>query len=127
MGLESVFIKAADTAFRIFKDAVRVGQYYSYIDTGFEEDNANGNSDYPITIIEAEFSENDIKYLSFSEYIQPHDVKGLVRGKEIVTKVHAQTDKISITQKDGSILTYTVVDFSTDPMKILYTFLLRKT
>ena len=123
MGLLSVFTKAADKCFTVFKEAVKPATYYSVVDTGVDDDNSN----YPITIIEESFSEEDIKYLSFSEFIQPNDVKGLVRGKEIQTEIHSQSDKISITQKDSSVKTYTVVAFNRDPLSVLYTFLLRKT
>ena len=123
MGLLSTFTKAADTCFTVFKEAVKPATFYSIVDTGFDDD----NSDYPVTIIEESFSEDDIKYLSFSEFIQPNDVKGLVRGKEIQTEIHSQSDKIGITQKDSTVKMYTIVAFDRDPLSVLYTFLLRKT
>lgn len=123
MGLEAKFIKAANLAFKIFKESVHPGRYYSIRDTGFLEADTN----YPITIIEESFSQNDIHTLSFSEHIQPTDVKGLVRGSEIVGSINSQSDKIVVTQKDLSERSYTVVAFDTDPLRVLYTFLLRKT
>jgi len=123
MGLESKFIKAANLAFKIFKEAVHPAVYYSILETGFLETDTN----YPITIIEESFSQNDIHTLSFSEHIQPTDVKGIVRGAEISSAINSQSDKIVITRKDASEHSYTVIAFDTDPLRVLYTFLLRKT
>lgn len=123
MGLLATFTKAADICFSVFKEAVKPATYYSVVDTGFK----NNNTNYPVTIIEESFSEDDIKYLSFSEFIQPNDVKGLIRGRDIQTEIHSQSDKIGITQKDSSVKMYTVVAFDRDPLEVLYTFLLRKT
>lgn len=125
MGLETIFKKAARKVFTLFKDAVRVGTYHSIVDTGFE----SSDTPYTVSIIAASFEEKDIKYLPFSELIQPQDVKGLVMGEEVPdVVVHSQIDKIDIYEKNGvDLVTYTVVSYAADPMKILYTFLLRKT
>jgi len=124
MGLEQTFQRGAEKVFAVFKDAVRQGIYYSILDTGFDED----NSTFPVRVIEESFTEKDIKYLSFSEYIQPNDVKGIMLGVDLKAEIHAQSDKVEVTQKDGvTKKTYTVVDFSRDPLGIVYTFLLRKT
>jgi len=123
MALRATFVKAADTAFSLFKEAVRTGTYKHSVNTGFK----NTINNFPVSVIEGSFAEDDIKYLSFSEYIQPQDVKALIRGKEIKSAITTQSDKIAIIQEDGTAFTYTVVAFDTDPFKVLYTFLLRKT
>jgi len=123
MGLELIFKKAADTVFFIFKDAVLRGTFYSIMDTGFAEDTTS----FPVSVILDSFSEEDIKYLSFSDSIQPQDAKGFVRGIELLQQVHANSDKLTLVNKDDSTSTFTVVAFDTDPLRVLYTFLLRKT
>ena len=123
MSLARVFQKAGEKVFYIFREAVRPALFKSIDDTGFEENNRV----YPINLIQDSFQEKDIKYLTFADFIQPNDVKGLVLGKELPSRIHAQTDKIDVKQTDGSIAQFTVVAYDTDPLEVLYTFLLRRT
>lgn len=123
MGLKTTFKKGAELLFKKFKDAVKSGTYYSITDDGFD----TNSTSFTVRVIEESFNEKDIKYLSFSDLIQPNDVKGILLGVDLPAELHSQIDKLDIIQEDSSVKTYTIVSFDRDPLSIVYTILLRKT
>jgi len=75
---------------------------------------------FPIKIILDNFAERDVQFLSFSNLIQPTDVKGLVRGEDLVDISVSTQDTVTIGTE-----TYAIIAHNTDPAKALFTFLMR--
>lgn len=117
MGLRRVFRKAASTIFKVFYDLQISGTYTDVVDNGFD---LVSTEIYPIIVIKDKFTKEDLKNLSFSKYIQPTDVKGLVEGVSV-----------SFSLEIGNTITldsqiYTIVALETDPAEALWILLLRK-
>ncbi len=118
MGLNTTFKKAAKVVFKVFKDLIEVADYVVVEEDGFDI------SSETITLIDMiidTFSERDVQFLSFSNLIQPTDVKGIVRGEQLANVAVSTQHRIDV----GSDK-YSIIAFSTDPAKALYTMLLRK-
>ena len=122
MSLHNTFNKAAETVFKVFKSLIVKVDYIIVTDDGFDD---VSTTPYPVDMIIDSFSERDVQFLSFSALIQPTDVKGLVRGRQLREKgvtVYSTTDVIE--RKDNGV-DYSIIAYSTDPAEALYTFLLR--
>jgi len=117
MALNQVFINAAKTVFNVFRSLIHKGTYVVVFDDGFE---ALTKTPYPVDVILDTFAERDVQFLSFSALLQPTDVKGLVRG-ESLTGITVSTQDLIIIDSDE----YSIIAYSTDPAKAVYTFLLR--
>jgi hypothetical protein len=117
MSLKNVFIRSARTVFKVFASLTHPAVYVSYTDTGFEDPIIR---EYPIDMIMDTFSERDVQFLSFSALIQPTDIKGLVRGEQLLNVEVATTDKVRVDTVD-----YHVIAYSTDPARAVFTLLLR--
>lgn len=117
MALIDVFTQAADTIFTVFESLIVDASYVTVEDDGFDE---SVETPYPITLIIDGFAERDVQFLSFSNLIQPTDVKGLVRGSEL-TSVKVSTQDV-VTVGDER---YAIIAHNTDPAKAVYTLLLR--
>ena len=118
MGLQSVFTKGVRTVFSVLSDAVHTATLQVNNDDGW------GNitpATYSIRVIIDRFTQEDVDYTSFYDLIQPTDTKGLVPGEDIT--VDLKTDQQVIVGSD----TFNIVAWETDPMKAMYTLLLRKT
>lgn len=119
--LKNTFRKGVEITFNAFSDAVQTSTYQSIVNTGYDSD--RDPVKYPVRLIADSFSTDDVENLSFSDKIQATDVKGLVPGVDLddLEKINT-ADKI-VTEWDGTFL---VIAYDIDPMKALYTFLLRK-
>lgn len=117
MALYDIFHNAADTIFNVFKSLTHQAVYVSKFEDGFD---VVTTTELDIDIIIDTFSERDVQFLSFSQLIQPTDVKGLVRGKQLTSIELSTNDLVRV---DGT--EYTVVAYSTDPATAVYTLLLR--
>lgn len=118
MALKKVFVKAAATVFKVFKDAIKTGTLVIVNDNGFDD---STESPYTVRVIQTKFTKEDIEHSSFYELVQPTDVKGLVLGEELPTGVDMKTvDLLRIGEVE-----YSIVEYETDPYGVLYTLLLR--
>jgi len=116
MGIKQSFINGVETVFGVFNEAVENGTYTSTLDDGFDTPVVSTDN---IRVILDAFSQKDVGNLSFSKEIQPTDTIGLIPGKDFTLDV--------ITGNTITIGTrvFTIVEFETDPYKVLYTTLLR--
>lgn len=112
--LRSIFIKGVNTAFSVFSEAVKVGTYVLVVDDGFD---AAVETPIPVRCIFEKFEKDD--NLSFSDLIQPTDIKGLIPEEDITLAMNTKSHCIF----DG--VTYSVEGYELDPMSVLYTLLLR--
>ena len=116
--IRSTFIKGVNTIFNVFNEAVKIGTYDLLKDDGFD---VPVPLSCPIRCIFESFTEKDVASLSFSDLIQPSDVKGIIPFEDVT---------IAMTVNGGTMTfgtsTYTVEGFETDPMDVIYTLLLRK-
>jgi nucleotidyltransferase/DNA polymerase involved in DNA repair len=118
MSLRSIFLSGVETCFSVFNEAVKTGTFSVVIDDGFTASSAVSDS---IRCIFEEFTENDVQTLSFSELIQPTDIKGLLPFVDLINcSMTTQASIIFGTEK------YTVEAFDIDPMNVIFTILLRK-
>lgn len=118
MGIQKSVEAGVEALFKELKDAVHDGEYIVTSDDGWG--NVNTNSDPNIRVILDQFRQEDVETTSFSELIQPTDTKALVPGKDLTLTVKATGTKLRVEER-----TFTVEAFDTDPLKALYTFLLR--
>jgi hypothetical protein len=116
--LRNIFLSGINTIFSVFEDAVKIGTYNLDTDNGF--DDVTTESDAVRCIFE-KFTEKDIELLTFSDLIQPSDVKGLIPAEDITLSMNTKGYCVF----DG--VTYTVEGQDLDPMSVIYTLLLRKT
>lgn len=120
MGLKAVFVKGVEIAFSIFNEAVKNSSIIDVEDDGFDDSVVVTHEN--IRVICESFSMEDVETLSFSELIQPTDVKGLIPGSDLDFTLNTTTQTLKIT--DTSV-TYAIVGFDSDPYNVLYTVLLR--
>lgn len=122
MSLKNTFNKAAETVFKVFKSLIVEVDYTIITDDGF---GTVDRDEYTVDMIIDNFSERDVQFLSFSALIQPTDVKGLIRGKQLRDKGVTQysTQDVIVKKDDGT--EYSIIAYNTDPAEALYTFLLR--
>jgi len=123
MSLNTTFQKAAVTVFKVFKSLVYKAQYTVVKKDGFDVDTSTS---HPIDLIVDTFAERDVQFLSFSNLIQPTDVKGLVRGKQLRDNGITSLSTRDVIVRDDTI-TYAIIAYKTDPAEALYILLLRKT
>jgi len=117
----NVFHKGAETIFNVFADIAYSATYISVTQKTDFEGETTVESPTTINLIMDTFSERDTQFLSFSNLLQPTDIRGLVRGKQLSGVTMGTEDKVVV---DGS--TYHVVAYSTDPAGALYTLALRR-
>jgi len=126
MSLKDVFLKAADTAFKVF-DSVTHNSSYVRISESSWADVPPTETLYPAKLILAEFSQKDIYSLPFSALIQPTDMKGLIRGSELPRPLKT-SDLVRVPASDQfpEAREFHVVAWSVDPADALYVILLRE-
>jgi hypothetical protein len=117
--IKATFVKGINTIFSVFNEAVKTGTYDLVVDNGFD---TPVPLSCPIRCIFEEFEKQDVHLLSFSDLIQPNDVKGLIPGEDITLAM--STDSGSCTFGTD---TYSVEGFVYDPLFVLCTALLRRT
>ncbi len=117
MALNQVFINAAKTIFEVFSSLIYAAEYIVITDDGFDAPTRVSTN---IDLIMDNFAERDVQFLSFSALIQPTDVKGLVRGEQLISIAVSTQDVIIINEVE-----YSIIAFNHDPAKALFTFLLR--
>jgi hypothetical protein len=123
MSLKVVFNDAADTIFNVFSSLIVPVTYVSVYIDGFD---VNDETEYTnVSMIQDTFSEKDVRYLPFYSLIQPTDVKGLIKGRELRDKGILEHNTTDIIKKENGTK-YSIVAYTTDPAEALYTFLLRK-
>ena len=120
MALYDVFHKAADTIFKVFKSLQHIVQYRQVNDDGWG--NISTVTRDKIELIIDSFTLEDIQTLPFGTDIQPADMKGLVKGKQLLDL----TIKIEDVFIDENGAKWNIVGFTTDPASALYIFLLRR-
>lgn len=116
--LRNIFVKGVELIFDTFEDAVKTGSYNITVDTGFV---AASTQTEAIRCIFENFTEKDVELLTFSDLIQPNDVKGLIPAADIALSMNTQQGFCLFSGKK-----YTVEGFDLDPMSVIYTVLLRK-
>ena len=122
MSLKNTFIKAAETVFKVFESLIVKVDYVVVTQDGFDVDTRDN---YPVEMIIDNFAERDVQFLSFSNLIQPTDVKGLVQGQKLRDqKVTSLSTQDVVVRKDNDV-EYSIIAYSTDPAEALYTLLLR--
>lgn len=118
MGVEIAVKKGVEAIFKALKDAVHEGQYIVESDDGWGNSSTTPDD---VRVILDQFRQEDVESSSFYELIQPTDTKALVPGADLSLPVKS-TNKLQVGER-----TFTIVAFDTDPLKALYTFLLRDT
>lgn len=114
--LRKIFISGLNTIFNIFSEAVKNGTYVQVTDNGFDTPTETSIS---VRCIFEKFDEKDIELLSFSDLIQPTDIKGLIPAEDITLDVNTKGHCVF----EG--VQYTMEGYELDPMSVLYTVLLR--
>jgi len=122
MSIKTTIDKGVATIFKVLKSLVHPATYTSAISDGF---GASTTTEYSTSAIIDSFSERDVQFLSFSEFIQPQDMKGMVKGVDIPVSPSSK-DYLEVT--DSSIFAgkYKVIAWNTDPAVALFVLLLRK-
>ena len=120
MSLKDTFLDAAETIFSVFDSLTHASVYVHKTGAGWE-DEAPTEVNYPIDLILENFSQRDVQFLSFSELLQPTDLKGLVKGSQLPDEL-TTTDTVQITATGKK---YTVIAWNTDPAGAVFTLLLR--
>ena len=116
--IKNIFLKGVETIFGVFSEAVKTGTYSLVTDNGFDDSTTASDS---IRCIFEKFTAKDVESLSFSELIQPQDVKGLVPCVDFaICEVSTKGTMLFGTDE------YSVEGYDLDPMSVIYTFLLRK-
>lgn len=116
MGIKTVAQKGVEVIFKVAADAVKDGVYTVKTDDGF------GNKTeafYDVRVIKDTFTKEDVETSPFSELIQHTDVKGLVPGVDLDVLIKT-SNKFKIEDDE-----YKIVAYSTDPLEVLHTLLLR--
>lgn len=122
MSLKTTFTKAAETVFNVFSSLIVKVNYVVVLQDGFDVDT---RTEYPVDMIIDTFAERDVQFLSFSNLIQPTDVKGLVRGQDLRDNgVTTYSTRDVIVRIDNEV-EYAIIAYNTDPAEAVYTFLLR--
>jgi hypothetical protein len=119
MSLDTVFHNAAKTVFNVFKSIIHKVEFVRVTDDGFDEEKTEK---FQVDMIVSSFDAKDVELLGFNRLIQPTDVKGMFRGKQLVGFTPTTTDIVV----DGDT-TYSVVATQTDPAQALWILLLRNT
>jgi hypothetical protein len=116
--LRSTFLKGVETIFNVFNEAVKTGSYSVVTDDGF---NTPSTVTDTVRCIFEKFTAKDVELLTFSDLIQPQDIKGLMPFVDLVnTTITTQGYVLFGTDK------YTVEAHDLDPIDVIYTLLLRK-
>ncbi len=121
--IKGIFLNGVETVFSTFEEAVNIGTYYLPTDNDFDDTPPSSCS---IRCIFENFKERDIQRLAFVHLMQPNDIIGLIPAVDMVVPM---SSKGYVTFSDGlynELGTYTVIDSEIDPMRVLYTTLLRK-
>ncbi len=121
MSINTTIHKGVSTIFKVLKSLLYSAEYVDVVDDGFDRTEVI----YTVDVIIDSFSERDVQFLSFSELIQPQDVKGLIRGSQL--PVFPSSADVLIVGGDGPRSgKFSVIAFSTDPAGALFTVLLRR-
>lgn len=118
--LKSIFVKGINTIFSIFSEAVHSGTYTLITDNGFA---VPISQTCPARCIFDSFTAEDIEKLSFSDLIQPTDIKGILPIDPTFT-VPISVKGTFLFADDSDV--YTVEGYDLDPLGIMYLLLLRK-
>ena len=116
-----VFHKGAETIFKVFANIAHSATYVSVTNKTDFEGETPVETPTSIDLIMDTFSERDTQFLSFSTLLQPTDIKGLVRGRQLSGVVMGTEDKVLVNDE-----TYHVIAYSTDPAGAVYTIALRR-
>ena len=114
--LKKIFIRGVNMLFNVFNEAVKTGTYTLVVDNGFDEEYKTA---IPVRCIFEKFTEKDVELLTFSDLIQPTDIKGLIPAEDVTLEMNVQG---YCTFEDT---VYTVEGQELDPIGVLYTLLLR--
>lgn len=119
MGIKKVFTKGVNVVFKVASDAVHEAIHTIPSDDGWGNTSQATQS---VRVILDKFTQEDVEQSSFYDLIQPTDTKGLVPGEDMPIE---PTTKDTLTV-DGDAV-FNIVAWETDPLKAMYTLLLRKT
>lgn len=117
--LRKIFLGGVETIFKIFEEAVHIGTFTVTEDNGFDDVSSKEDD---VRCIFGEFTTDDVEVLTFSKLIQPTDIKGLIPYVDLVNNSEMTTQGSCVF--DGS--KYKVVAFELDPIRVIFTLLLRK-
>lgn len=122
MSIKNTIQKGVNTIFKVLKSIVYPAVYTDTSDDGFS---VAVTVTHTVDVIIDSFSERDVQFLSFSELIQPQDVKGLIRGSQLPV-FPTTTGTLTVTSTDAVNGKYSVIAATTDAATALYTVLLRR-
>lgn len=123
MALNTVISKGVATAFKVLRSLSHPAQLIVRVEDGF----ADTVTYHQIKqIIIDSFSERDVQFLSFSELIQPQDVKGIIQSSEIPGIFPSSKDDIEVLDESVYKGKYSIIANDTDPANAAYTLLLRR-
>lgn len=126
MGLDQVFHKGVETAFKVFKSLQKDGQYIiTPNESGWDDSPSSVSKE--MKIIPSSFSQKDLKNLRFYSEIESDDVVIMIRGVDIIDNgIRVRKgDQFQIAYKTYSQL-YDIKAFDTDPAEALYILLLKE-
>jgi hypothetical protein len=121
MSIKTTIDKGVSTIFKVLKSLIHSATYTAVSSDGFS---TATTVDYDISVIIDRFSERDVKFLSFSEFIQPQDLKGLVKGTDLAISPSSK-DYVTITDSSIYAGKYKVIAWDTDPATALFVMALR--
>jgi len=126
MSLKTIFLKAADTIFKVFDSLVHEATYVRLTGTEWADETPVPTT-YPVDLILEGFSQKDVQTLPFSALIQPTDMKGLVRGVQLPRPLKTE-DLVRVPADDQFPVAreFHVVAWDVDPADAVYTILLRE-
>ena len=122
MSIKTTIDKGVRTIFKVLKSLVHPAEYISVSSDGFS---SNTETSVTVSVIIDSFSEKDVQFLSFSEFIQPQDMKGLMKGTDLQISPSSK-DYLNVTDSSIYAGKYRIVAWSTDPAVALYILLLRR-
>lgn len=122
MSIKTTIDKGVKIIFKVLRSLVHPATYTAVVKDGFSSDT---ETEYPVDAIIDSFSERDVQFLSFSNLIQPQDMKGLIRGAQLTVRPSSK-DYLTVTDSSPFAGKYKVIAWDTDPAVALYTLLLRR-
>lgn len=126
MSLRDTFLKAADTVFKVFRSIVHSAVYVQVTESTWA-DVPPTEVDHDVNVIIGSFGQDDIRTLSFSSFLQPTDMKGMIKGVELPRPITTR-DLLRIPANDifPAAREFSVVAWDTDPAEALFIFALRE-
>ena len=126
MALKDVFLKAADTAFTVFESITHEADYVQITQSSWSDEPAKETL-FPVDLILESLAQRDVQFLSFSNLLQPTDLKGLIKGIQLPRPLTTQDlVRVKADIQFPQDREFHVIAWNVDPADAVYTLLLRE-